>query len=193
MVDEKNVALLIPIFAAIAAQDHELELVLIGDGPQASTVRHAAAELDESVGNRIRLIGPLNEPLPMIAEASLMLLPSHSEGLPMVLLEALALGVPIIAADCSSGGVHSALGGATPHNPDRTAVEETSCGVLLPVPRGVSDDERIALWAQTVTALLADPSRLQRLAEGALVRANNYRPEAAAQRWNAVIDEVLSR
>lgn len=68
---------------------------LIGDGP----LRPQLESLWSSIGgrHRVEFLGRLRNPAPHIAAADALILPSRTEGMPNVVLEAMALGTPVIA------------------------------------------------------------------------------------------------
>jgi glycosyltransferase involved in cell wall biosynthesis len=74
---------------------------LVGDGPERANVEALAHRL--GLDGRIRLTGALsaNEALALYAEADAFCLPSFAEGLPVVLMEAMASGVPVVASRTS--------------------------------------------------------------------------------------------
>jgi glycosyltransferase involved in cell wall biosynthesis len=72
-------------------------LVIAGSGPEEARLRRKAAELD--LESRVRFAGPTwgEEKAHLLSQADVLLLPSHSEGLPYALLEAMAAGVvPVV-------------------------------------------------------------------------------------------------
>ena len=73
-------------------------LTLVGDGPMLAEIEAAVARL--GLGGRVRFAGRLDEAatLAAIARADLLVLPSFMEGLPIVLMEAMAMGVPVIGS-----------------------------------------------------------------------------------------------
>lgn len=73
-------------------------LTLVGDGPQRISLEAEARVL--GLSNRIEFLGALDEPetLHAIAEADILVLPSFMEGLPIVLMEGMALRVPVVAS-----------------------------------------------------------------------------------------------
>ena len=77
----------------------DLALNLVGRevGDYGVTIRRAA--LEAGVADRVRFVGEVEEPMPVIAASSLMVLPSLWEGLPSAVLEACAVGIPVLAAD----------------------------------------------------------------------------------------------
>jgi glycosyltransferase involved in cell wall biosynthesis len=95
---EKGQAGLLEAFAAICRDRDSLELVLVGDGPEADRLRTLAAHL--GISERVRFAGRLSEAdtLGEIAKANVLVLPSFMEGLPIVLMEAMAYGTAVIAS-----------------------------------------------------------------------------------------------
>lgn len=91
----KGVTDLLDAFSAAAAKDASLALVLVGDGPRRGEYQTRVA----SLGQRVLFTGAL--PLAQVAEwmaaANIVVLPSHNEGSPNVLLEALASGRRVVA------------------------------------------------------------------------------------------------
>lgn len=81
----------------------ELSVVLVGDGPRRAFLEHVVAETPALTG-RVRFAGPVNhDELPdWYRAASLFVLPSRSEGVPNVLLEAMTCGIPFVASDVGS-------------------------------------------------------------------------------------------
>ena len=79
----------------------------------------------------------------LMRSASLVAVPSWEESLGLVALEAIRLGVPVVASDV--GGL-------------REIVRETQGGVLLP-------PHDLAAWRETIAALLADPQRRARMGQ----------------------------
>ncbi len=80
--------------------DDSVQLVLLGDGPLRPTLLAQAEAL--GVRHRVHLPGYAADPLPSMARASLVGLPSEFEGVPSVLREALSVGTPVVATDASS-------------------------------------------------------------------------------------------
>lgn len=185
MVPEKNLPALVAIVAGLAARGRPVSLDVVGDGAERAAAERAAAPAPQA----IRFHGVLADPLPVIARAAALALPSQSEGLPLVILEALALGTPVAAADCAGGGVHEALRARTPHDQRRDAVEPVAAGLLLPIP---DTEARQQLWADALDALLADAARLAAASIAARALAADHAPAAVAARWQGLIEDVLA-
>ena len=73
---------------------------VVGTG-DVETYRQLAATLN--VRGRVEFLGEKENPFPEMKQADIFVLPSRSEGFPNVLLEAMALGRPVLAADCETG------------------------------------------------------------------------------------------
>ncbi|MEO5821015.1 MAG: glycosyltransferase family 4 protein [Vicinamibacteraceae bacterium] len=92
---EKGHLDLVEALGIVARRGRPLSTVLIGDGPARAQVaeRVRALGLDDSV----HMPGYLAQPERFLEDVDLMALPSHTEGLPNVVLEALAMDVPVVA------------------------------------------------------------------------------------------------
>jgi glycosyltransferase involved in cell wall biosynthesis len=93
---EKNVA---AVLEAIARSEG-CQLLVVGDGPQRAEIEALAERM---AGERTRIAGATDDPTPAYAAADVVVLPSLSEGLPAVLIEAGLCGLPAVATDV--GGV----------------------------------------------------------------------------------------
>ena len=95
---EKGVELLLRSFAAIADRYPKIELQLIGDGVLRSTLQSLAEE--RHVEKRVEFVGYVawEDVFPLLANGVMVVLPSYTEGLPLVLVEAMSQGVPVVAS-----------------------------------------------------------------------------------------------
>jgi teichuronic acid biosynthesis glycosyltransferase TuaC len=120
----------------IAALEHmpDATLLIAGEGPDRASL--GAFARDRGLEARVRFLGPVAPPelARLLAAADAMVLPSESEGLANVWVEALACGTPIVIAD---------VGGA------REVVDRPEAGRIAAREPGAI--------AEAVTALLADP------------------------------------
>lgn len=95
---EKGYPGLLEAFQGVVAAGIDAELVIVGDGPLRETLEHQISLA--GLAERIALHGalPESETLDQVARADVFVLPSLMEGLPVVLMEAMALEKPVIAA-----------------------------------------------------------------------------------------------
>ena len=70
---------------------------LLGDGGEKATLRALAR--DYAVADHIRFAGYVSDISPRLADADLMVSPSLVEGMPLAILEAMALSLPVVASD----------------------------------------------------------------------------------------------
>ena len=87
------------------AQFPELRVLLAGQGPDEARLRALAADLDQR--GRVRFLGHCLDVRPVLEAADVFVLPSHQEGLPFAVLEAMAMGLPVVAT--AAGGTGEAV------------------------------------------------------------------------------------
>jgi len=139
-------------------------LQLIGSGPHDVQIVAAMQDLP-----RVQLLEPVADPYAVLADTGILAVPSLVEGLPLVLMEALAMGVPAVASDCSAGV--------------RELVDDGRCGVL--VNRGDAADLARGL------CLLAEDEGLRRtMGRHGRVHLEQYRLERVLDQWVRLIADV---
>jgi glycosyltransferase involved in cell wall biosynthesis len=97
---QKDFATLIRALAAVR-RDRDCRLIVLGEGPERENLEALAAEL--GVGTAMDLVGFVEDAYAWMAKADVFVLSSRWEGLPNVLIEAMACGAPCVATDCPSG------------------------------------------------------------------------------------------
>lgn len=139
---EKDVITLIDAMARVRATCPEAICAIAGDGSQRDRLKSRVREL--ALERNVRLLGFRTDVLGIIAATDLLVLPSLAEPFGLVILEAMALGKPVIA---------TAAGGP----PDIVAAGET--GLLVPpaVPTALAD---------AIVELIRDDQRCLRMGEG---------------------------
>lgn len=98
---QKGFDLLIDAFAGVAQDHPQWDLVIVGDGPQAASLRAQINQAD--LNERIFLPGRAGNVGDWYERADLYVLSSRYEGFPNTLVEAMAQGLPVISFDCDTG------------------------------------------------------------------------------------------
>lgn len=99
--EQKNFMLLIDSFALIASKYPKLKLVIYGEGPQREKLQKRIYDL--KLEKRIVLRGTSKQILCDIRDATIYVMSSNYEGFPNALIEAIAMGLPVISTDFASG------------------------------------------------------------------------------------------
>ncbi len=101
----------------ILKQRRHLDVLIAGDGSERPMIETQIKAM--GLAQLVRLVGMVQNPLPLMAGSGVLVLPSRFEGLPGVLIEALACGTQIVSTDC-------------PHGPAEI-LEDGRYGQLVPV------------------------------------------------------------
>lgn len=100
LTEQKDFATLMHAFARVRAQRH-VRLVILGEGRLRPDLDQLASEL--GIAADVAMPGFVGNPFQYMARASLLVLSSRYEGLPGVLIQALACGCPVVSTDCPGG------------------------------------------------------------------------------------------
>lgn len=158
---------LLPALSALREQGLDFRVLIVGEGPLREELESAIASRD--LGPRVILTGQRGDVPALLAALDALVIPSRWEGLPIVLLEAMARGCPIVA---------SRVGGI----PD--AVRDAREGLL--VPPGDPD-----ALAAALARLLASPELRRELGANAARRARERYDAAATMRaYEALYDDL---
>lgn len=187
--DVKGFWHLIKLFAVLADKMNNVRMVIIGDG-DFSEYKKLARDL--KVDSKILFAGKLQNPFSYLRLCDVYVMTSINEGLPNGLIEAMAVGLPIVSANCKSG----------PSEILHTDYEQAACqegifeadfGVLMPKlnpvknvnPEEIEENERI--YAEYLCEFLKDEKRLALRKEQSFERSRFFR----AERYEANLLRIL--
>lgn len=113
---EKNHYLAVDVIQALTAQGIKAHLTCLGDGPLLEEIQHYAQT--RGVQAQIHFAGFVNNVTHYLQDADALLITSHTEGMPMAMLEAMAAGVPVVSTPVGQIPqiIRSAQCGATADN-----------------------------------------------------------------------------
>jgi len=162
IVEQKGQVILIHAAARLLKRGYDFELVIVSDGP----MRGEIERLIDQLGLRgcVRLTGYLDDQgvFEELLAARALVLPSFAEGLPSVLVEAMALGRPVIATSIAA---HSEL------------IEPGVNGWLIPA--GAVEPLALAM----AEVLTAEPAELEQMGRACAARAaEQHDPETAVEK-----------
>ncbi len=170
LVPLKGFDLLIRAFALACREGVEADLVLLGEGRERSRLSELARA--EGVENRVHMPGHVPDPLNWLRYARLYALSSRVEGLSMTILEAMHMGVPVVATDCPTG--------------PRELLKNGAIGRLVPM-----EDSRA--MADAIRVLIADgPEREDAIRDGRS-RAHDYAPDPVRRGWALAFNDAMTR
>lgn len=101
LVDRKKFDVLLKAFSSVKQNNQQLELLILGDGENMTSLKSLAEEL--KISDAVHFLGFSSNPFKYISHSDLFVLSSESEGLPNAVIEALICKVPILSTDCPTG------------------------------------------------------------------------------------------
>lgn len=168
LVPRKGMARLVRAFAPVAARHPDWELRIYGAGRLEDKLGRQIGRL--GLGGQVRLMGHTADLPGAFDQASVFASASVAEGFPMVMLEALSKGLPLVSFDCPRGPSDIIRHG---HN-----------GLLVP-----NDD--IAALSEALEAMVADDERRRRMGAQALADAEAYVVDRIAAAWESLFADLV--
>ncbi len=166
---QKGFDLLLRAFDRLQAKHPDWQLTILGEGPMRAELEALRSKL--KLTDRVHLIGAVQNVPDYLRQADLFVLPSRFEGFPMALCEALAYGLPAIAADCLSG--------------PRDIIDDGVNGLL------VATEDVDALVAG-LDELMSDPAKRQQLAHNAPHILDRFGVDRVMDLWAEAIDRAIA-
>ena len=196
LVKEKNHEALLDI-ASKVLKKHTFKLVILGDGYLKEGLHRKSTDMglrtyDENNSENISdeydiyFLGHKPNPYSFLKQSLLFILTSRNEGFPLSLCEAMACGVPVIAADCPTGPREILSAGYYPNG----ASEKSStaiCGILLPVPMIDNQNSNTDMWDKSVSELFQNSQLRKNLITNARNRVNDFSVDKIRDKWSSLI------
>ncbi len=95
--EPKNHEFLLSVFNEILKQRHDAKLVLVGDGHKKSSIEQLASKLE--ITEKVSFLGARNDIEKIMQTFDVFLMPSLYEGVPLTVIEAQSLGIPLVLSD----------------------------------------------------------------------------------------------
>lgn len=170
MTEQKDFASLIDIWSMIAGKYPDWRLRIVGGGYLHSALKTQIERLNMEAS--IELLPADNNIQPYFLGASIYVMTSTFEGMPMTLLEAQAMGLPIISYTCPCG--------------PRDIVQEGETGYLIP-----SGDKQC--FAERLSELIEDEPLRQSMGRRVVTAANRYLLEPVMKSWLGLFRQLLEK
>lgn len=168
--ENKNHAMLIRAFGKIVKDFPDYRVVIYGDGTGHRNLEKLIGKLHLS--DKVVLAGRTDAVEEKIYKSSLFVLTSDAEGMPNALIEAMALGLPVISTDCPCGG-------------PRELIQDGVNGYLIPV----RDEE--ALY-ERLRYCLTHMSEMNEIGRRAAEIQKRLNPEKVNKKWEAYFNSVMN-
>lgn len=186
---------LIRLFTRVAEQKKDCRLVILGDGPLRADYAYFIRKL--GLENHVLLPGFQANTAPWIAGADAFVLTSQSEGFPNVLLEAMALGTPVVSADCRFGPREILYPGLEKGERVETppAAVLAPYGILTPPMTDICPepdaplDHAESTMADTLVMLLLDHDMIKHYKIKGYARSLDFGKTAQEHKWLSLVQE----
>jgi len=161
---QKGFDRLIPAFAQVVRTHPEWTLRICGAGGERKRLERLIAR--HELHNHVLLLGTVEHVEEQLRRASVFVMSSRFEGLPMALIEAMSKGLPVVSFDSPTGPAD--------------VIQDGRSGLL------VAEGDINGL-ARAMLTVIEDESLRRRLAAGAIARASDFSTEAIGPRWDALL------
>jgi glycosyltransferase involved in cell wall biosynthesis len=166
--ENKNQAMLIHAFSHITTEFPNLKLVIYGDGECKEKLEDLVRS--KNLMDRVTLPGSISDVPEHIYNARIFALTSNTEGMPNTIIEAMALGLPVISTDCPCGG-------------PAELIEDGVNGLLVPV------GDAFAL-ADAFRKILVDTELEHKLQENSAKITQKLAPDKVNKEWRDYLNSI---
>ena len=177
LVEQKNPMFLVNAFEKIIEKYPEYQLYLYGDNFEDECKEELQRYLEKpekkEIKAHVHFMGRSDKLEMEMADAAMFVLPSNYEGMPNALMEAMALGLPVISTDCPCGG-------------SRYWIEPGITGQLV----GVRDLDSMV---QAMEYYILHPEEAEKMGQNARKKMQKATVEKVYIQWKTYIEEVLKQ
>lgn len=168
---QKRQDLMLYAFEKFLQNNPDYVLSFYGDGIDFNRVKSLATELN--IEKNVIFHGNVVGASKKISNSKLLVLTSDYEGIPNVIMEALATGVPVVSTDCSPGGA-------------RVLIDDEKNGFIVPV----GDVNAIA---QKMSEVVKDEKLAGQFIKNGKTKLQQFNPNMIFKQWHEYIEQVVCR
>lgn len=169
-IEQKRQDLMIEAMSIILEEVKDIRLVFYGDGADLRIVKDLAER--HNISGNVDFPGRVENIYDVLSTSRMFVLTSDYEGIPNALIEAMTVGLPCVATDCSPGGA-------------RLLIENKVNGII--VPCGKSE-----FIADACLYMLNHPDEAEHMGEAAQKICERFTPESIYDEWEKYIKDVYS-
>lgn len=169
--NQKNHKLLIEAFSNIEKDFPEYRLLIYGSGSKEEELKQYVKEIN--LADKVKFKGNVNNVKEEIYQSGMFILSSDYEGMPNALMEAMALGLPVISTDCPCGG-------------PRFLIENFKNGILVPVGK---KQEMI----EAIKYILENENESKQMGRQANTIIDRLNPTKIYSMWEEYIQKILNK
>ncbi len=166
--ENKNHSMLIRGFSKISTDFPETSLRIYGEGSSRPELEKLIIDL--KLNDRVFLPGYADDVPGTICDAACFVLSSNTEGMPNSIMEAMALGIPVVSTDCPCGG-------------PATLIKDGENGMLV----DVNDDDGLA---KALRQILSSPEYAGKLSDNAYEFIKELHPDKVNARWEEYLGSL---
>ena len=164
---QKGFDLLVKAAVLIKKETPDWHISLFGEGEEKARLLNAITSFE--LGGFMSIHGPTKEIQQELLNSSMFVMSSRHEGLPMILLEAKACGLPIVSFDCPEGPAE--------------VVRHGEDGLLV-------EPENVEKLAEAVISLAKNAERLKAFGKKAFENATDFSSEVIFKKWNQLFNSL---
>lgn len=164
---QKNIFMLLRAMKRVLDVFPEYILEIYGKGEQQAELEKFSKEL--KISDNVKFMGQKANVQTYIVNASVFVSSSDYEGMSNSMLEAMAIGLPVVCTDCPIGGA-------------RTVIKNNINGILTPV----GDDKK---FADAIIDLLSNPKKADKLGKNASLLREKLSAEIIAKKWEKLLKD----
>lgn len=166
---QKNFSSLIRIFKKVNEYEPEWILEIYGDGPEKNKLQKMISEMN--LYNKVFLKGSTTQIKDILLDSTIFLLSSLWEGMPLVILEAMTCGLPVLSYKCPSGPADLIIDGEN--------------GFLI--PQGSE-----SLFADRIIEIIKNKELRSKMGQNSKKLSNNYNLENIMFKWQNLFTQLMN-